>query len=188
MVEVAESLEGAYFTWLYNRVGVYGLRNYEKSYTLLCEALFGAEFTWTHILDENRAGDGLSLRDAFCVEQGIDREGFLLGVPCSMFEMLVALSDRLAFQLDGYYEGTAGDWFWVMIKNLGLINHTDGVIVAGGDIRVAVNEAVSRFINRQYARNGKGGLFQVSNRRIDMREEDIWTQLSAFCSELVRVY
>ena len=47
-----------------------------------------------------------------------------------------------------------------------------------------VEEAIYRFMNRDYDSNGRGGLFIVNNPRQDLREVEIWYQMHWYLNEL----
>lgn len=47
-----------------------------------------------------------------------------------------------------------------------------------------VDEVLSRFLNRDYARNGEGGLFTVRQSGQDMRSVEIWYQMSRYLKEI----
>lgn len=122
-------------------------------------------------MDENREGWGLYLR----TDVDYDIQG-----PCSMLEMLVALASNI--EKEHLYDWHVGDqtavWFWTMIHNLGLINQTDERF----NFR-KVDDIVSRFLNRDYAPNGKGGLFVIQDESIDMRDISIWQQVQMWLME-----
>ena len=48
-----------------------------------------------------------------------------------------------------------------------------------------VDTVISRFLNRDYEPNGRGGLFTVRNRKEDLREVEIWYQLQWFLDNIV---
>ena len=73
-----------------------------------------------------------------------------------------------------------GQWFWNMIVNLGLGSMDDEKFDRG-----YVEFVLNRLLDRQYERNGKGGLFTVSNCRRDMRSVDIWYQMCWYLDEIV---
>ena len=63
-------------------------------------------------------------------------------------------------------------WFWDMIDSLGVLS---------GD--KTVEAVLEKFLNRQYKKNGEGGLFTVKRSTIDMRTEEIWYQVCWYLSE-----
>ena len=73
-----------------------------------------------------------------------------------------------------------GQWFWGMIENLELIQMTDGYFDED-----YVEEVVYRLLNREYKRNGKGGLFTVTRQNVDMRTAEIWYQAAFYFNEVL---
>ena len=65
-------------------------------------------------MDRNRALDGLALRDKYGYSGDPDEE------PCTVLEMLIALSLRIENQfMTNYDEGDRTSmWFWIMITNI----------------------------------------------------------------------
>ncbi len=165
-----------YFRWLINLVS----EDYDrKYYTKLFRQLHNTEFTWTIYLDNNRAADGIDLRVRFAdeYELSLGDELYPLNGPCSVFEMMVALAVRCEETIMGDCDAgdRTGDWFWIMIKNLGL-NQMDDYNYN----EKKVNIILQRFLNREYQKNGSGGLFIVENYKDwtdDLRKVDIWYQM-----------
>lgn len=166
-------MEELYFKWLYDMV-------YDEesmvSYTKLLRHLFYTDFVAIMLKDENRASDGIDLRYEFgemeCltpdeVTRYIDRR------PCSMLEMMIALSIRI--EHDIMSEDSCGDrtgqWFWNMIVNLGLGGMSDEDFD-----RYYVNNCLDTFMHRDYTANGDGGLFTMDDTPYDLREVEIWYQ------------
>lgn len=169
-------LDEQYFTWLYAHIASTAERNPSKSYWVLCKQLYEKEFVWIISGDANRAEDGRELRQEFYDSQNVhiaDDEWKHLG--CSIFELLVGLSRRLAFYLDGEPAG----WFWEMIDNLGLSECTD---VTDYD-QISVDEVLDNFMWRTYSPNGTGGLFPLKYADEDQRHVEIWYQLNAYSIE-----
>lgn len=73
-----------------------------------------------------------------------------------------------------------GQWFWSMLVNLGLGSMYDAKFN-----RYRVDRILERLLDREYGRNGKGGLFTVNNGR-DMRTTEIWYQMNYYLSEVIR--
>ena len=48
-----------------------------------------------------------------------------------------------------------------------------------------VDSVLKRLVERRYERDGRGGLFTVSNSRRDMRSIDIWYQMCWYLDEIV---
>lgn len=157
-----------YFDWIYDLVG--GIRDSKyTSYFKLLKHLHNTEFVYSIPMDENRAEDGVDLRRRFS-----DSYFELLDGPCSVLEMMVALAIRCEETImdDTTMGDRTGQWFWGMINNLGLGGMTDA-----NYNRREVEYCIIRFLNRDYAPDGKGGLFRVRHCEVDLRDAEIWYQL-----------
>ena len=153
-------------------------------YSKLARTLLNIEFVWSHPMDENRAADGLGLREDFSYETGLyldKSSGLLPG--CTVFEMLVALAYKCEDQIMLNY--TAGRrvsrWWYVMIENLGLDKCTDDEWTT--DTADYICDKVDKFMHCDYKMNGSGGLFPLKKRGIRQKENDIWKQLTAYLNE-----
>ena len=173
---IEHGINADYFEWLYE--GMCGDR-YSKnvSYRKLLERLHSINFRYTIPNDRNRANDGKNLRYSFAVAEGCEDNPEMiteyLEGPCSVFEMMVALAQRCESVMDDPKIGDrTGQWFWGMIANLGLNGMTDNRYD-----EQYVNDVISRFLDREYKSNGKGGLFTIRNCEYDLRDVEIWYQL-----------
>ena len=155
-----------------------------KSYTRLIFFLTGIEFEWVVPRDENRAADGLALREDFTYETGLFLDSSTNLMPrCTFFEMLAALAYRCESQImldfsNGY---NVSRWFFIMLENLGLKDLTNSKFRR--DDENYIMQRVNNFMDREYKKDGTGGIFVVKNRKIDMTEEEIWKQCMAFLNE-----
>lgn len=169
---LADRINNDYFEWMFEVVCE---KRYPKeiSYRKLLTLLHSMEFTYTIPRDENRAADGVDLRWRFAyLENCRDLYEYLEG-PCSVLEMMIALSIRCENMMDDPRKGDrTAQWFWGMITNLGL-----GAMHDANFDKKYVESAVERFLNREYEPNGEGGLFTVRNRDTDLRTVEIWYQL-----------
>lgn len=167
-------LQNLYFDWLYDMMcdGRYadGI-----SYRKLFAQLHRMEFIYLIDMDENRAYDGIDLRYRFALDNGyIDiYEDYLYG-PCSVLEMIVGLAVRCEEHImdDPSMGDRTRQWFWQMIVNLGLGAMDD----THYDKRYVI-DIVDRLLNREYAPNGRGGLFTIRNCDTDLRDVEIIYQL-----------
>ena len=172
-----------YFEWMYQLVCRDAKRlSYRK---LLCK-LFDTPFNYTIAMDGNRAEDGVDLRYRFGYECGFDNAAVancLDDKDCSVLEMMVALSIRCEEHImDNPDIGDrTGRWFLDMIVNLGLDKMTDERFD-----RDYVARVLRRFMNREYKRNGDGGLFTVHHSRVDMRLVEIWYQAMWYLDEVLK--
>lgn len=168
----------AYFDWIYDKV-CKGRFPRGTSYRRLLLYLHDTEFVYLLSRDASRAEDGITLRYRFSRETGYD-EGYLNG-PCSVLEMMIALSIRCEEDTmdDPDIGDRTGQWFWSMIVNLGLGSMND----AKYDRRY-VEEIIVRFLNREYEPDGRGGLFTVKNCSEDLRDVSIWYQMNWYLGSI----
>lgn len=161
-----------YFNWLVSLV--VGTRFGKGiSFNKLLMRLHDTEFTFLIPRDANRADDGINLRWRYAVRHG-HRNIQCLDGPCSVLEMMVALSIRCEENImdDPIIGDRTGQWFWGMITNLGLGSMRDDIFD-----RDYVDQILMRFLNRDYDPDGRGGLFTVRNCDRDLRDVEIWYQL-----------
>lgn len=166
-----------YFNWLYDLVC--GDRfSRHISFRRLLSQLHDTDFTYVVRRDENRAGDGVNLRYRFAMRQdhedSIDAVVDILEGPCSILEMMIALAIRCEENImdDPDVGNRTGQWFWGMITNMGLGSMTDDHFD-----EQYVDDVLTRFLNREYEPNGKGGLFTIRHCDRDLRKVEIWHQL-----------
>lgn len=172
-------LDELYFTWLYSQVGSTDLANPTKTYWELLKCMHETEFAWFVPNDDNREVDGRALRDEFLeIESIASVDDHWMRLGCSILEMLIGLSRRLAFEAEGSEES----WFWRLIRNLGLQNCTDyrdGRPFPNEKVEVVLHD----FMWRLYQPDGHGGLFPLENPARDQRNVEIWYQMSAYLLE-----
>ena len=177
-------LNRRYFDWIYQKVfDAKYLKN--ESYRNLLSKLFDESFTCLLPMDDNRAMDGIDLRYRFGREKNYSDAliaSHLDTRPCSILEMMVALAIRCEEHImeDDEFGDRTGQWFWNMIVSLGL---------GGMDDRhydeERADRIIDRFLNREYDRNGKGGLFTVYDCPKDMRDIEIWYQMHLYLDEFI---
>jgi hypothetical protein len=168
---MTRDLDGLYFEWLHDLVCPE-----QKTHHKMLDQLFHKEFVWIITNDDNRAADGKELRREFLETQGLCGDVDFMEIGCSMFELLVGLSRRLAFEADG----ESLDWFWCLVKNVGLYGYKD----ARRYPAERVDEILDRIIWRTYSPDGRGGLFPRSNPEEDQREVELWYQMSGYLLDL----
>lgn len=174
-----------YFCWLYNKVAG------KKLYTNLASYLHNRwEFRWTVDYDENRQGDGYQLREDWVelnkasLRPKERRE--ILAEPVSVFEVLVALTLRLNFDM---YDSRTGDqvprWFNELIENLGLSHLDDDNWPDGIVSHREVDSVMTVWLDRTYEPNGEGSCFPLSYPRpdMDMRTVELWYQMMAYMDD-----
>ena len=174
-----------YFEWLYNLVC---RDRYPKeiSFRRLFMSLHSTEFVYSIARDGNRADDGMELRRRFCLENNFDDDLFeytqdCLDGPCSILEMMIALAIRCEETImdDTSRGDRTSQWFWEMIKSLGL-NHMDDTNYN----KDTVDDIIERFLERNYRPDGRGGLFTVRGCEYDLRNEEIWTQMCWYLNSI----
>lgn len=180
-------IKDLYFNWLCDLVN--GTRfSRQRSYRKLLRQLDSIDFVWTLPMDENRAEKGAGLRRRYILENGYtsydeyDAMMYELDRPCSVLEMMIALAlDCEEHIMDDPAMGNrTGQWFWGMIVSLGLGAMND----ANYDPEY-VDDVISRFLYREYEPNGRGGLFTIKNCDRDLRDVEIWTQLSWYLGTII---
>lgn len=170
-------LDEMYLEWLYSQVGDTSYANPTHTYWNLLKKLSTKPFVCIVERDTNRVEDGLELRERFLRESrvtGPDVQAWM-ELPCSVLEVMVALSERLAFEGDG----EAYEWFWEMVRNLGLDDYNDRRRFSNR----RVDETLDRFINREYEYNGHGGLFPLYDAKEDQRKVELRYQQAAYLLE-----
>lgn len=184
---IRENIINEYFKWLF---GLVCGKRYSKqiSYKKLLMRLHDTEFRYLIPKDQNRAEDGIDLRYRFALAQSQNDyhvQEIILDIldgPCSVLEMMVALSIRCEENImdDPTIGNRTGQWFWGMIVNLGLGSMTDDRFD-----RELVDEIIERFLNREYEPNGKGGLFTIKHCCRDLRDVEIWYQLCYYLDTII---
>ena len=176
-----DSIRNDYFEWIYELMCEDRYAN-DISYQRLFKRLHDTEFVYLISMDENRAGDGVALRWRFSLVRGLDYIPDSLNGSCSVLEMMVALALRCEETLmdDTRYGNRTGQWFWDMITSLGLGSMYD----SNFDERY-VDNAILRFLYREYEPDGRGGLFTIKNCDLDLRELEIWDQLNLYIEAFV---
>lgn len=173
-----------YLTWLEERVGYF---NQDKEYDLLMSFLIQHRFYWKIAMDENRAADGVRLRTIFAEEKMrpdiVSRLGGTSRESCSILEMMVALAMRCESDImtNPDFGDRTGVWFWEMVSSLGLGGMND----AHFD-KEYVEDVIFHFLERDYAPDGRGGLFTVVGSKSDMATTEIWYQMQAYLIALRR--
>lgn len=178
----SEPLDELYFKWLYEQVADPGFHQQSLTYWKVLRILFTKEFVWVVdvVNDENRIKDGKALRVDFLREKGIGRydvDPDWIEIGCSVLELMVGLSRRMAFMADGepHY------WFWEhLMKNIGLSKYSDD---SRRIPRMYIDRMLDRLIFRIYEPSGLGGFFPLEDAPQDQTKVELWYQLSAYVME-----
>jgi hypothetical protein len=169
--ERSDPLGEAYFHWLVEQVREEG--HQRKTYWDLLKIMHTAEFVWLVPNDDNRISDGLDLRTEFLNEQE-ERESTVDG-PCSVLEVMVGLSRRVAFLAGGNAEG----WAWQLMCNLELHKHHDPLRRPR-----TVTQILHALVWRLYDPDGSGGFFPLGFPKQDQRKVEIWYQMAEYVQEI----
>jgi hypothetical protein len=174
-----------YFEWLCELIHA---DQGDKGYWILMRDLHSKKFVSFIPHDENRAFDGLELREDYYREMWYPPYETIDGADgeCTVLEMLIGLARRIDFETTDPYDDDGTDktvyWFWEMIDNLGLIKFDDESYVELGGFHY-VHSIIDSFVKRKYKRNGYGGLFPLEKSHKDQRKIEIWYQMSAYLNE-----
>lgn len=173
------TLDDLYLEWLYkNFVGSVSNKNPNSTYWELARQLYTMPFTWTIRDDKNRAEDGKNLQDQFFEACDIqDVEINWQWRDASVLEVLIGLACRAAFETGE----EPGNWLWKFLRNLDLQSYNDRVY--SQIVREEVDAVVRRWLDREYDKNGVGGLFPLRHARQDQTQVNLWYQLQAFLLE-----
>lgn len=172
----------SYFEWLYNLMCD---RKFAKgvSYRKLFVFLHSTEFIYFVGRDVNRAHDGVKLRERYARSLGMPGIPDCLDGPCSVLEMMIALSIRCEETImDNPHIGDrTKQWFWEMVCNLGLGSMMDDIFD-----KTYAQDVIDTFLERKYKPNGEGGLFIINNTPKDLRKVEIWYQLCWYLDDVKR--
>ena len=167
-----------YYQWLLEKIN--GNIEPYYNYSLLLRELHNMKFEWGLTNDENRAVDGETLRKDYMDEELVPDIFYQEGVPCSVLEMLIALSVRCNNEMmyDPKVDKTS-EIFWIMIENLDLLKCSDEHFSSE-----YVHQQIGRWLDRDFKKNGYGSPFPLKNsRRADQRKATIWQQMCGYISE-----
>lgn len=183
MMEAIEDRQIAkdYFFWLCSKVLEAVDTDHPRSYTYVCDRMNSMTFNDNVPNDRNRSADATQLRHDFIQEHwngyGPLEVADLLYPSATVLEVLVSLAQRANHSWE---LGVMG-WFGKFMQNLKLTCFSDPEIEAGDVERIG--RILSKFNERRYTHNGRGGLFPLRGDWGDQREEELWYQLSHYIEE-----
>jgi hypothetical protein len=172
---MSEPIESLYFNWLVAKVTDPHARTPSQTHWKLLLQMQNTEFLWNVARDDNRAEDGMNLRNEYLIQTGEHPPPDWFIVGCSVLEMIYALSRQAAFK-DGRHPY---EWFWEIVENLGLAYLDD----ASDYDSPFVADVLDRLVWRTYDRHGNGGMFPIRNPYLDQRRVEIWYQLEGYLAE-----
>lgn len=175
---MTSTLDDRYLEWLYSHIAAVRNRDPARSRWELARQLYSKEFVWLVPNDDNRVEDARELRQEFVISQDlepVDPNWMSLG--SSVLEVLISLARHAAFEtLESEVE-----WFWTMVTNLGIVEHTDQFY--SEKVRRQVDDILESFIYRTYRPDGVGGLFPLRYPSTDQTKVELWYQMSAYILE-----
>ena len=169
-------LSNSYLSYICSLVGIDDSCRYKR----LIHFLMKKDFNYTIPMDGNREADGLDLRYRFSCDKGIPQAIVSIELdskPCSILEMLIALSLRANSIITS--EENASFIFWSMIDNLGFGDQMDEFF----DIHYC-EDRIEDFLDHNYDSNGEGGLVTLMYPPADLRYVEIWDQIMWWLDEM----
>jgi len=168
---VTSRLDIEYYEWLVSQIDIPN----GKSYGELFERMHNWIFEWNVPNDDNRAADGMDLRNEF-VDGGKSKLE-LVKDSATFLEVLVSLSRRIAFTAGGNED----QWAWRLIKNLRLHKMFDPLT---DEKRQRIDDTLYSVIWRTYDSSGRGGFFPLNNPMEDQTKVEIWYQMNKYVIEM----
>ena len=181
--------EKLYFEWLSTLAFPNKIKR--SGYSNLLYLLYTTPFYYDQRkqpLDENRYKDGVYLRTLFIQKMNIPEETIIKKnntlfseyYSCNVLEMVCALANRISNDIMADYgrEETTDYWIQLMLSNLDILQFSD--------YNWQPNEVIGRLVNfmdRNYERDGRGGLFILRDGRFDTRRMNIWDIMSRYITE-----
>lgn len=173
--------EDEYYEWLRCQVDPAEVVDGAESYSILLHTLYFIDFFSIVRFDENRVEDGHDLRLEYLQLIGGETRARFPQSRCTVLEMLIGLSRRMALVCDELDEYMC---FWELLSNLQFIEFTDFILSKDymSDFEYILN-AVDSVLYRTYDYDGTGGLFPLMHPSKDQRTTDLWYQMHAYIQE-----
>lgn len=189
--------ETSYFQWLCDLIIC---DKADKSYYSLCKLLYDKKFIVKIARDENRMVDGWQFKQDYInycnntigVVVDMEEHSKILAEEqqfknsCSILEMIMGISKRMAFELAEFETGDLDFpiYFWEIIQNLGLDKYDDE---AFGEnymkFKIEAEDIIKKLNDRKYNRDGSGGMFPIQGECKDQRKVEIWYQMQTYINE-----
>ena len=166
-----------YFQWLIDMV-------HGDDYYILLKELHSRMFVSVIDHDNNRALDGMELREIYVTEEMDYEDAWKMdmGAPCTLLELFIGLARNMDFELAIDDEDRTERYFWEIMGNLGLSRFDDEHYVDENGM-FAVDDILGDFINRNFEPDGLGGAFPLKNPEEDQRFVELWYQMAAYLGE-----
>ena len=181
--------ETSYFQWLCDLVRC---DQDDKSYYDLLGMMYETPFEVKIDNDINRAVDGNELKGAYILDVygAEEQKNIDFHMPaeqnCSILEMIMGISKRMAFELaeDESEDCDFYKYFWEIIENLGLKQYDDDQF---GDslarCKIEIREILNKLNERKYKKSGEGGMFPLLFPEKNQKKVEIWYQMQAYINE-----
>lgn len=176
---INDELSQAYYEWL-----VYDILSSRPNWFPILKVLHSRDYVPIMIMDDSRAKDGVNMRDiymskvnnTYAVVQGSNP---WVDIPCSMLEMMIAFAIRIKEEFYSEYDDIFDMTtiiFSSFMSSLGIDTET----ITEEELNIIINN----FICRNYDPSGKGSLFNLSGKTLDIdwRDPPIWNQMLAWVS------
>lgn len=180
-----------YEDWLLKKIDLDNGNGFRRAYSKLLMDLHFIEFTYKIEKDKNRAEDGIYLRNEFLETN--QPETISMANPCSVLEMLVALSLRMGTEYIGNEEPIE-DIFINLLDNLCLLDFNNNHYYSSTFGKVA--SIVSSWLNRDFGPSGTGSIFPLGHDTVydlsgiargkkypDQRNIEIWEQMQCYIND-----
>lgn len=167
-----------YFMWLVTEIC--DRQHAKVDYIPLLELLHAISFEIVIEMDTNRVEDGAFLREKWLDSEGIYEYLYEFDdQKVSVLEVLVALADRLSFQIGNNVAETHGlsECFWELLQNLDLEKYSSDNFKP-----LNIKEKVRIWMFRKFSKDGFGSPFPVKNVKFDQRKQQIWDQMQDYIS------
>lgn len=165
-----------YLEWLKSQVTYF---EDSSTYHNLLEKLYSLEYIPVIDMDQNRALDGVHIRNDYFGEYGKDEN--IIDSPCSFLEFLLGIARRMNYIYADIHEDRTKDCFWTLIRNIGLKELND--LAKDEYLNSTVEEVVDRVNNRTFEKDGFGGLFPLQYPRENQRNVEVWYQMNQYLAE-----
>ena len=176
------SLYERYFHWIC-RIAMNGKA---EDYQKLLHYLFDKNYRFEHPRDANRESDGIDLRYRFGYLHNISMPEIARELddrPCSVLEMMVALAIRCEENILRDFEigDRTHEWFFDMLDALECDQNDEKFN------KYQVDCIIERWMRREYAPDGAGGLFHLRFPPEDLRETETWYQAMWWINEKLNI-
>jgi hypothetical protein len=164
-----------YFNYLVSRV--VDKKHPKVDYIPLLDLLHSLKFEWCIDLDKNRAGDGAALREKWLSEEGLYAYLFEFDdEKVSVLEVLIGIAERFEYQVGDIMCGDhTNDRFWELLRNLDIEKYS-----ADNYKPLNIKAKTRDWMLRKFKKDGSGSIFPVKKCEKDMRNLQIWDQMSIY--------